>query len=84
MGDGEFAVGAASVEGEVNLLVVVVKIEGIFHFVAVAEVAVVGEHGRDEDGALRVGGRRGRFRRGGVRGEIVLAEDFLEQGAFLL
>ena len=84
MDDGEFAVGAAGVESKVDLLIVVIEVEGVFHLVAVVEVAVVGKDGRDRDGVLRVGGGCGRFGSDGACGETVLAEDFLEEGAFLL
>lgn len=42
-GDGDFAVGAAEVEAGVDFLGGVVEEEGIFHFVAVEEVLVVGD-----------------------------------------
>ncbi len=42
LGDGELAVGAAVVEGELDFLEVVVPVEGVFHFVAVVPFVIVG------------------------------------------
>ena len=41
--NGNFAVGAALVEGEMDFIRIVVPVEGVFHFVAIVIVFAVGE-----------------------------------------
>jgi len=43
LSDRDFAVGAASVKSETNLISVIIPIKGIFHLVAVVIIVMVGE-----------------------------------------
>lgn len=44
--DRDFAMGATGMEGKINLIRVVVPVEGVFHLITVMKVAAVGKNFR--------------------------------------